>query len=91
MSQEMQTALTTDDHGTTPQQEAKERANQKPIDISYTDVDPETGEVIEPGAEEPESDNNPAPDAPQELSEEKPRQTTPKTTKKLTSGYNPAF
>jgi len=91
MSQEMQTALTTDDHGTTPQQEAKERANQKPIDISYTDVDPETGEVIEPGAEEPESDNNPAPDVPQEPSEERPRQTTPKPTKKPTSGYNPAF
>lgn len=94
MSQEMQTALTTDDHGSTPQQEAKERANQKPIDISYSEMDPETGEIIEPDQPddgEPESDANPAPDAPQEAPKEKSRQTTPKDKAKPTGGYIPDF
>jgi len=94
MSQEMQTALTTDDHGSTPQQEAKERANQKPIDISYSEMDPETGEIIEPDQPdggEPESDANPAPDVPQEAPKEKSRQTTPKDKAKPTGGYIPDF
>ena len=51
MSDEMQTAFISDDKGTTPQQEIKEKANKQVIDI-----DPKTGEVIpqEKASEKPQ-------------------------------------
>lgn len=76
MSQDLQTAFEKDDHGMTPQQEAKEKANQEIIDI-----DPETGEII-----------GPAPTAPQEQRKAKKGKTTPSPAEnEPAAGYDPGF
>lgn len=82
MSQDMQTAFVSDDKGTTPQQEIKEKANQTMIDI-----DPETGEIKDPA---PQAD--PVPDKPQEPPKERKRKAAPPTEKsKPAAAYNPGF
>jgi recombination protein RecT len=87
---DMQTALANDDHGMTPQQEAKERANQKPIDIECVEMDPETGEVIESGQPEPIPDSAPA--APQEPpKQEKRKAAPPHAANKPADVYDPGF
>lgn len=93
MSQDMQMAFDKDDRGSTPQLEAKENANQTPIDIDYRDVNKETGEVIESdhSDEEPEKEQTSAPDAPQEPQKEKPKQTTTRSSAKPAEVYNPGF
>jgi recombination protein RecT len=63
MSDEMQTAFSNDDKGTTPQQEIKDQANKQMIDI-----DPETGEV---------KDGELPSDKPQEATNASGGETTP--------------
>lgn len=48
MSPDMQTAMVQDDKGKTPVQEIKENANKTPIDVNVIEIDPDTGEVLEP-------------------------------------------
>ena len=63
MSDEMQTAFTSDDKGTTPQQEMKKNANKQMIDI-----DPDTGEVKGSAS---------GPDGPQNATKAPQGETTP--------------
>ena len=60
MSAELQRVFETEDHGETPQQEIKDKANKTMIDIA---VDEETGEVIEDGGPDEESGREPDPSA----------------------------
>lgn len=48
MSPDMQTAISQDDKGKTPVQEIQENANKTPIDVNVIEIDPDTGEVLEP-------------------------------------------
>lgn len=48
MSSDMQMAISQDDKGKTPVQEIKENANKTPIDVNVIEIDPDTGEVLEP-------------------------------------------
>ena len=48
MSPDMQMAISQDDKGKTPVQEIQENANKTPIDVNVIEIDPDTGEVMEP-------------------------------------------
>lgn len=50
MTPEMQTAFEKDDQGEAPQARKERLANQTPIEVEGVEVDPETGEAVEPAA-----------------------------------------
>ena len=101
MSDEMQTAFTSDDKGTTPQQEIKKNANKQMIDI-----DPETGEVqgspVGADADHPEGREDssesagPSPEITSEKPQEPPKSNgnkvpAPSEKSKPATAYTPGF
>lgn len=78
MDIQMQAAISNDDRGMTPQQEAKANANKKLIDI-----DPDTGEVIEPAESATEAEEPPKND--------KGKTTQKPTESKPADDYDPGF